>query len=250
MWVVVFSLQLCVLLTFCKSHNNKRVAAFSNHPKTTPRDAGRCHGLHAASNNDYASSNATTVSEDDVWKALERLEALDVRLGFGCGASKERATLLTIVEAWEQQQQQQQQHQLQQQSKDSNLGEENSLSLLSNDKEDDGNNDDDDDNHFKYVHKHEPQDRVAIFGGDPSRRRLVVEKKLAPFGSLDQFGTPRDVGFSDRARMLQKIESQQYDVVYIWTRFNCHASRKLIRDACVKSGTTRFVEVESLSLIR
>jgi hypothetical protein len=227
MWVVVFSLQLCVLLTFCKSHNNKRVAAFSNHQKTTPRDAGRYNGLHAASNNDYASSNATTVSEDDVWKALERLEALDVRLGFGCGASKERATLLTIVEAWEQQQQQ---HQPQQQSKDSNLGEENSLSLLSNDKEDDD-NDDDDDNHIKYVHKHEPQDRVAIFGGDPSRRRLVVEKKLAPFGSLDQFGMPRDVGFSDRARMLQKIESQQYNVVYIWTRFNCHASCKLIHDA-------------------
>jgi hypothetical protein len=246
MRVVVFSLQLCVFLAFCKSHDKRVVASFSNHQKPTPRDACRCcrHGLHhAASNNDYASSNATTVSEDDVWKALERLETLDVRLGFGFGASEERSKLHTIVEAWEQQQQQQQQ------SKDSNLGKENSLPLLSNDKEDEE-EDDDDDNHFKYVHKHEPQDRVAIFGGDPARRRLVVEKKLAPFGSLDQFGTPRDVGFSDRTRMIRKIESQQYDVVYIWTRFNCHASRKLIRDACVQSGTTRFVEVESLSFIR
>ena len=134
MRVVVFSLQLCVFLAFCKSHNVTCGRRLFQSPKThSTDDAGhRCRdGLHAASNNDYASSNATTVSEDDVWKALERLEALDVRLGFGCGASKERAKLHTIVEAWEQQQQQ---HELQQQSKDSNLGEENSLSLLSNDK--------------------------------------------------------------------------------------------------------------------
>ena len=46
-------------------------------------------------------------------------------------------------------------------------------------------NEDEENNSFywdmsKFVVKHSSEDRVAIFGGDPSRRRQTVEKKLKP----------------------------------------------------------------------
>ena len=40
------------------------------------------------------------------------------------------------------------------------------------------------DNTTKYVTKHSSSDRIAIFGGDPKRRRAFVEKKLQPYKTL------------------------------------------------------------------
>mmetsp|Transcript_34096 Transcript_34096/g.57287 ORF Transcript_34096/g.57287 Transcript_34096/m.57287 type:complete len:224 (-) Transcript_34096:294-965(-) len=94
---------------------------------------------------------------------------------------------------------------------------------------------------------HAATDRVAIFGDDPSRRgeRNLVEKNLAPFASLEQFGTPWDVDSKNTNRILSRITRNSYDVVYVWSRFGCHSSRASIRKACAASQT-RFEEIRSL----
>ncbi|CAB9519317.1 expressed unknown protein [Seminavis robusta] len=176
----------------------------------------------------------TTVEEDQVWEALERIEALDIRLGVGCGATKERAKLQIILDAWEEQEAAREAEL--DQAEESLYDDTVEITVTENDS-------------IKYVAKHLPHERVAILGGDPARRREMVAKKLAPFGSLDQFGSPRDVGPSDTTKLLQRIENKQFDVVYVWIRFNSHSSRLQVKKACLHTGTTRFEEVESLAYI-
>ena len=95
---------------------------------------------------------------------------------------------------------------------------------------------------------HSETDHVAIFGGNPAKRRLLVEHRLSLYASLEQFGSPRDVGQGDTTSIVKRIQQGRYDVVYSWTKFNSHASRAAIRKACAISST-RVVEVESLSEI-
>ena len=221
---------------------------------TTPRSCHHrtmiCHHHQLAkssnsANTDIGDENTSTISDEQVLWAMERLEALDAKLGTGCGASKERAKLQTVIDQWDQEQLLQQMSETVAQEGEGD-----------DDEGCDDDNDDDDDlesitswDDNKFVSKHASNDRVAIFGGDPARRRHQVEKKLAPYQSLDQYGTPRDVGPHDTTNLLKKVDSSNYDVVYLWTRFNCHSSRAMIREACVQTGT-RFEEVESLAYIR
>ena len=102
----------------------------------------------------------------------------------------------------------------------------------------------------KFVEKHLPTDRIAVFGGNPKKRKSIVEKKLAPYKRLDQFGSPGDVGSKDQRNLIKKIKKHSYDVVYVWTRYNCHTSRYLIKEACTQTKHTRSVEIESFAYIR
>jgi hypothetical protein len=197
------------------------------------RQRQRFYHLNSSKSDSKKANNfVDKVTDNDAINAMERLEEIDAKLGYNVGATKERARLHAIIDQWE---------------------EDSILKDVAEGELDDGGEDDDDDNiewdDTKFVPKHSPEERVAIFGGDPARRRQSVEKKLAPHQLLDQFGTPRDVGPSDTSNLLRKISSGQYDVVYVWTRFNCHSSRAAIRHACTQTGT-RFCEVESLSYIR
>ena len=220
--------------------------------------------------NTNRNNNRIIITDDEAMKAMERLEEMDGKFGVGVGgASTERSKLTAIVTQWEQQQQQQQQAQAEEQQEGKELDyyddNDDECSVVEEEEDDNGNCEDDDDNDddndddttttcsywddAKFVAKHLPNERVAIFGGDPKRRRQLVEKKLQPYKTLDQFGTPHDVGISDTNKLLSKIQSGKLDVVYMWTRFNCHGSRASIRDACLNTGT-RFFEVESLAYIR
>ena len=58
----------------------------------------------------------------------------------------------------------------------------------------------------KFVTKHLPTDKIAVFGGNPKKRKSIVEKKLAPFKVLDQFGSPGDVGSKDQRNLVKKIK--------------------------------------------
>ena len=206
------------------------------------------------SNNNRIIRRIIIITDDEAMEAMERLEEMDAKFGVGVGASKERANLHAILEQWEQREQQQ--------DLDDDGDYDDECSVVEDnydvrgDDDDCYDDDDDDDTNIyywddtKYVAKHSPNERVAVFGGDPARRRRAVEKKLKPYRSLDQFGSPRDVGSGDTSNLLRKIRSKHYDVVYVWTRFNCHGSRAAIRDACLQTGTTRFFEVESLAYIR
>jgi hypothetical protein len=165
------------------------------------------------------------------------LEALDTKLGVGCGATKERSKLQVIVDAWEEQEQRTLDEAEPEPEKNMEY-EMAELQVAAGDGDS-----------VKLVPKHGPDDRVAILGGDPARRREAVERKLAPFGSLRQFGSPNDVGYSDTIKLLNRIEKRQYDVVYVWKRFNSHASRLQVKEACLRTGTTRFEEVETLGYI-
>ena len=210
-------------------------------------------------------NNRIIITDDEAMKAMERLEEMDGKFGVvGVGASTERSKLTAIVEQWEEQQAQAEE---QQEGKELDYYDDNDDECsvveeeFDNDscEDDDCKEEDDDDDDgttgcyywddAKFVTKHLPNERVAIFGGDPARRRQLVEKKLKPYKSLDQFGSPQDVGPSETSNLLRKIQSGRFDVVYIWTRFNNHASRDSIRVACLNTGT-RFFEVESLAYIR
>ena len=46
-----------------------------------------------------------------------------------------------------------------------------------------------------------------------------------------------------------RIQSQRYDVVYIWTRFCPHSSQNIIRRRCAESNT-RLEFLSSLSAVR
>lgn len=235
--------QGSIMSTRCGRIDHGRRSIWRSTTTTTSAAALVLAASSSGSKNDHDDTTMSIVSDEDLFHAMERLEAIDAKLGVGCGATKERARLQRVLDAWEEQQQTMEQQQEQE-------GEE----------EDYGNDDSTNDDHdeewndwdmtHKWVKKHNPNDRVAIFGGDPAKRRTLLEKKLAPFQCLDQFGTPRDVGLGDGTKLLNKISSHSYDVVYVWTRFNCHSSRTLIRDACSNTGTTRFEEVESLAYIR
>ncbi|KAL3938702.1 MAG: hypothetical protein SGBAC_006435 [Bacillariaceae sp.] len=185
-----------------------------------------------------ASFDNNAVTDEDALVALERLEELDAKLGVGCGASKERTKLNAILQNWEESE-----NQTHRMSSDA-VGEYQKADDLA---VDEGSNSYWDS--LRFVMKHSSKEQVAVFGGDPARRRQAVEKKLAPYESLDQFGTPRDVGESDTTNLLRKIKRGKYDVVYLWTRFNCHNSRSAIREACLQTGT-RFEEVNSLEYIK
>lgn len=172
-------------------------------------------------------------TEQDALEALERLSYLDEKFGEGCGASKERARLQKRVECWWQSVDNEQDL-----DDSSNIGEPG---------EEEATNCNDQDGPF--IDRHGENERVAIFGGDPSRRKQTVEKRLRPYKSLDQFGTPRDVGDQDRQKIVKMIKNRSFDVVYIWTRFGNHSSRNEIREAC-RSSDTHCVEIESLSRIQ
>jgi len=178
------------------------------------------------------------VSDEDAMDAMERIEDMNAKLGVDCGATKERARLNAILEEWNEQQEE--------------MGHDNRDNFYD---EFDADGVDDEHNTIvlqdstKFVSRHDPEARIAVFGGNPAKRRRVVEKKLAPYATLDQYGTPRDVGNSDTERLLRKIRRGKIDVLYIWTRFNCHASRKALKDACAQAETV-LVEVESLSYIQ
>jgi len=183
------------------------------------------------------------MTDDDLLVALQRLEELDEQYGTGRRASNERSKLHEIIEEWALQQEV---------VNDDNDGDK------GNNNDEEGEEEDVDwDNTTKYVTKHSSSDRIAIFGGDPKRRRAFVEKKLQPYKTLDQYGTPKDVGERDTSNLVSKIQQGKYDVVYIWTKFNCHPSRRKIRNACMNTKNnkhtphqTRFEEVHSLTYIR
>ncbi|KAL3894082.1 MAG: hypothetical protein SGARI_007854, partial [Bacillariaceae sp.] len=131
----------------------------------------------------------------------------------GCGGAvateKERAKLNAIIVRWEN---------LEAAATKAREEEEMTMNWKQSLEEEECTEDDDDacnaywDDSNKFVPKHSAVESVAVFGGDPARRRQIVEKKLAPFQSLDQFGSPRDVGFSDTSKLLRKIAAGKYDV--------------------------------------
>ena len=95
---------------------------------------------------------------------------------------------------------------------------------------------------------HSENDRIALFGGDPSKRRQSTDKLLRPFASLMQFGSQR-ITRKDALPLLQLIGKKRVDVVYLWTRYGSHVVRKEIREATRAHGV-QFVEVENLGLLR
>lgn len=98
-----------------------------------------------------------------------------------------------------------------------------------------------------FVERHSPQDRIAVFGGHPTRHRKSIEHKLQPYAALDHFGATRDVK-NDLATGLRNINRQDYSVVYVWIQFNSHSASEQIRRACKKIGT-RCVLIHSFSKI-
>jgi hypothetical protein len=198
--------------------------------------------LCALSSSKDGASSENHVDDETMLMALERLESIDAKLGEGQGATKERAKWWSVIHSWEETQK---------------------IIEAAASASDDDDDDDAKEDEYKYdndgdlannngshsVPRHGPEHRIAIFGGDPSRRRQIVEKRLAPYAALDQFGTPRDAGGGDISNLVRKIKGGKYDMVYIWTRFGCHNSRKRIRDACSNTGTG-CLEIESLSNIR
>jgi len=224
--VVVVLLLILKSLLLTDGFQSKRRARFAVIPSATTITP------LALAAEDHSTSSS---SEDAAMRALERLAELDAKLGVDCGATKERSRLMDIVSAWE----------LEQQTDENDDDNDD----YDEQEEYTTNNDTDGADAGAYVERHCKQDRIAIFGGDPVRRRRTVAKRMKPFKLLDQYGTPKDVGFSDRRKLLTKIQAGSYDVVYIWTRFGCHSSRSLIKDACINTGT-RFVEIDSLSRIQ
>ena len=158
------------------------------------------------------------------------MEKLDANYGDGCGALKERPKLNTIIEQGEQQQQSAENAATTTTcTTRTTSGENNNDNFLEEDKSDstdenEDENEDEENNSYhwdvsKFVVKHSSEDRVAIFGGGPSRRRQTVEEKLKPYKSLNQYGTPRYLGDGDRHNLIRQINANKSDVVHIWTRF-------------------------------
>ena len=159
-------------------------------------------------------------------RALEREAELDDQLGDGIGAGKERARIATAIAAFEDAA-----ALASAEAAQETVSGPPSLDALP-------------------VRSHSAEDRVAVFGGNPARRRDELEKRLVPYHSLELYGTPRDVGESDTRKLVSRIENNQLDLVYAWTRFGCHRSRAVIRKACVKQEPpVRFVEVSSLNCL-
>jgi len=159
-------------------------------------------------------------------KALEREAELDVKFGNGIGAGNERACIAAAIAAFEDAA-----ALASAEAAQETVSEPPSLDAPA-------------------VRSHSAEDRVAVFGGNPARRRDELEKRLAPYRSLELYGTPKDVGDSDTRRLVSRIENNQLDVVYAWTRFGSHGSRTIIRKACVKQEPpVRFVEVSSLNYL-
>ena len=95
---------------------------------------------------------------------------------------------------------------------------------------------------------HKADDRVAVFGGSPTRHRRHAERRLFPFSSLDMYGTSRDAGSGDAPKLISRIKAGRVDVVYCWTRFCEHSSFYSIRAACSQPGSgVKFFAVRSLN---
>ena len=99
-------------------------------------------------------------------------------------------------------------------------------------------------------HEHGP-DTIAVFGGNPPKHREQANRRLAPFESLVLFGSPRDTGSGDTKRLVNAIRNGKLDVVYNWSKFGNHASRKMIQVACQKApGDVVFKDVSTLDMLQ
>jgi hypothetical protein len=195
------------------------------------------------------------IDDSAALKAMEQLEKLDQRFGIGCGAQKERAKLTNILLEWEKEQIEKDDDQEEEEEEDDQEEEDDDQEEEEEEEEGCSDSDENDDEIRQPHHvgvsfeRHSASDRVAIFGGNPARRRRQIEKRFTPYQKLDHFGTPRDAGSNDVTKLVQRIRSGSYDIVYLWTRFGCHQSRARIKMACSHTDT-RFVEFESLSSIQ
>ena len=152
--------------------------------------------------------------------ALEREAELDARFGDGVGAARERSKLLATLQAYEEA--------AASTVEPSQAGVEScEAELILGDEEVGG-----EETVAKQHLLHGPDDRVAVFGGNPARRRAQIAKWMRPYRALDLYGSPHDVGPKDTQRLVNKIEAGGLDVVYFWTRFASHNSRNVIRAAC------------------
>ena len=98
---------------------------------------------------------------------------------------------------------------------------------------------------------HTSTDRIAVFGGNPPKHREQANRRLAPFESLVLFGSPRDTGSGDTKRLVNAIRNGKLDVVYNWSKFGNHASRKMIQVACQKApGDVVFKDVSTLDMLQ
>jgi hypothetical protein len=131
---------------------------------------GRRTGVTILNLKDETTTPSTAFSEDGVRRTLERIEELDARFGVGVGAAKERTRLNAIVDQWDDTEDLAASQQWRQDENDTD-DEIDAQECSLDEFWDDG----------KFVKKHSPNDAVAIFGGDPKRRRQIVEKKLAPY---------------------------------------------------------------------
>jgi len=159
-------------------------------------------------------------------EALEREAVLDTRLGVGVGAAKERVSIAAAIAAFEAAE-----------AAASDPAVSAAVRPLESVPSVDA-----------PQRQHTATDRVAFFGGDPARRREMVRKRLQPYQTLELYGSPRDAGYGDRDRLLTKIHANKLEVVYLWTRYNCHSSRTKIRHACAnQEPPVRFHEISSLN---
>ena len=166
--------------------------------------------------------------EAAAFAALEKEERLDAKLGAGTGAAKERAAIRATLDEYEE---------VLEASAALAAAEEAAADPLPEQGED------------RRQLYHEATDHIAVFGGDPNRRKVQVSKQMQPYASLALYGTPRDVGLGDQQRLVSQIRRGKLDVVYCWTRFSNHGSRYAIRQACVATPGVQFVEVASLSVM-
>jgi hypothetical protein len=172
----------------------------------------------AAAGRRLPSRMALSLSEVEAaaFGALEKEAHLDEKLGAGVGAKKERAVIQAAVEAYE-------------------------GALAANDAAALAEAVGEDVSPSERTLYHVATDHIAVFGGDPARRKdkaskrdasytmakltilgllltAQVSKLMQPYASLALYGTPRDVGTGDQQRLVSQIRNGKLDVVYCWTR--------------------------------
>ena len=101
--------------------------------------------------------------------------------------------------------------------------------------------------HLLSRSSHTSTDRIALFGGNPTKHHQQANRRLAPFAALVHFGSPRDTGSGDTKRLVNAIRGGKFEVVYNWSKFGNHTSRKMIRVAC-KKGDTTFKDISTLDM--
>ena len=197
--------------------------------------------------------------------ALEKEAHLDEKLGAGVGAKKERAVIQAAVEAYE-----------------GALAANDAAALA------EAVGEDDIVSPSERTLYHVATDHIAVFGGDPARRKdkaskrdasytmakltilgllltAQVSKLMQPYASLALYGTPRDVGTGDQQRLVSQIRNGKLTprtrprcpyaepltriLTLSLARFSNHGSRHAIRQACAAMPTVEFVEVGSLSVM-